>query len=363
MAYSKEQLAKMWLLSVEKISKTAIKKLLTKYQTYQNVFEHLAPVDEKIVGTSSFQDMLVLEEKGLSAMEEILHQANTVAYFKEDALYPQNLLKLYTPPEVIYVRGNIHAFDLSVGIVGSRIATRYGQRMTDTIATELASNGVAIISGLARGIDTAAHVGALKGKGVTIAVLGGGFMHLYPKENTLLAQNIVNENGALVSEYAPYHKVQAFHFPERNRIISGMSDALLLIEGTKRSGTRTTINHALEQGKTIYALPGNVDSPGSELPLELLKSGAMICTCAEDILKDFHIFQKKVLEGPKKSKKSPQPLEDPILFALQRETKNLEELLQETQISTENLLSRLTMLEIEGKIEKLPGNEYALCGQ
>ena len=220
-----------------------------------------------------------------------------------------------------------------------------------------------VVSGLARGIDAASHQGTLDGSGSTVAVLGSGLGRMYPPENKELAQRILDEGGAIVSELAPDAQPLPYHFPARNRIISGLSSAVLLIEAQLKSGTHSTIEYAQQQRKEVFALPGNVDAPGSELPLMLLKDGANLCTGPEDILVQMG-WQGQDTE--QSSFLSEEPVLDendpnyPILKALALEEKTLEELIAETGRTAGELGAQLTILEISGKIERRAGRAFAL---
>lgn len=281
--------------------------------------------------------------------------------FLGEAGYPALLSVIAHPPDVLFCRGALPPEGTpAIAVVGSRSNTRYGGAQARRIARELAERGVTVVSGLARGIDAAAHLGALEGGGRTVAVLGCGLGRQYPPENKELAERILARGGAIVSELAPDEMPLAYHFPVRNRIIAGLSDGLLLIEARQKSGTCSTIHYALEQGREVFALPGNVDAPGSELPLTLLKEGAGICTCAEDIIAAMGWPERK---GPLPAVPEEEVSEenDPILRALAREEKTLEELLSETGLPVDVLNTQLTLLEINGRIERRAGRAYALA--
>ena len=351
--YSKASLCKMWFSTADGITYAKEKKLLAKYPDIQERFNAFDASFADIVGVKAYEKLKEAKEKGLSHIENQLHEMGAYAVFRGEEGYPEILEEILDAPECLYVYGTLPN-EKAIAVVGSRRDTRYGRTMATKISHDLAAEGVAIISGLARGIDTAAHIGALKARGKTVAVLGGGFHNLYPKENEELARNIVRMGGAVVSEYPPDAISLPFHFPRRNRIISGLSDGVLLIEATLHSGTMGTINHALSQGKDIYALPGNVDSVGSQLPLQILKEGAILCTGAEDI------FPQLGIEGPNQPQKPPNIRKDhPILNLLEREEKTFQELLSMLPLTPDQLSAQLTELELNGDIEKRPGRAYA----
>ena len=200
-----------------------------------------------------------------------------------DENYPEKLKYIYGNPQRLYVLGNEKLLnEKSIAIIGCREATRYGLKNAYKFAYELAKRGICIISGFARGIDTYAHKGAVAVKGKTIAVLGCGLDIVYPSENIELYKQIIVNNGAIITEYPIGIKPEKHHFPTRNRIISGLSDGVLVVEAKKRSGTMITVEHALEQGKNVYAIPGNITSDNSYGTNELIKEGAIPVTNIED---------------------------------------------------------------------------------
>ena len=204
----------------------------------------------------------------------------------QDKDYPLNLRYIYQPPATIYLEGNLIAQDnIAIAIVGSRRATDYGLNNAERIGFELASRGITVVSGLARGIDSAAHRGALKAGGRTIAVLGSGLDVIYPPENKKLAQDIA-QGGAVISEFIPDTPPHRENFPRRNRIISGLSLGVVVVEAAKRSGALITENFALEQGREVFALPGKVDSFTSGGVHDLIKEGAKLIESIEDIIEE-----------------------------------------------------------------------------
>ena len=204
-----------------------------------------------------------------------------------DKNYPDKLKVIYDPPIVLYVKGNKKILkEKGISIVGCRLCTKYGEKIAKELAYNLSLNNINIISGLAKGIDSFAHRGSLKAHGRTLAVVGCGLDRVYPQENKKLFDEIISSGGAVISEYIIGTKPLAQNFPRRNRIISGLSDGVVVIEAREKSGTLITVDFALEQGKNIYAVPGNIDSPNSYGTNELIKQGAKIITNMQDILED-----------------------------------------------------------------------------
>ncbi len=205
-----------------------------------------------------------------------------------DEEYPAGLRVIADSPIVLYVKGRLpENLSLSMAVVGSRNASFYGNSIAEQWSARFAELGFTIVSGMARGIDTAAHLGALKTHGQTIAVLGCGFTHIYPPENRRLADRIA-DNGAIVSEFAMGTLPMPYNFPRRNRIISGLSMGVIVVEAAAKSGALITADFALEQGREVYAVPGKVDSPTSKGVHTLIKQGAKLVSCVEDILEDIH---------------------------------------------------------------------------
>ncbi|MBR2465605.1 MAG: DNA-processing protein DprA [Clostridia bacterium] len=205
-----------------------------------------------------------------------------------DERFPTSLREIPTPPVLLYYRGVLPDFDASfcVSVVGTRRLSKYGRRNAFSISYDLASAGAVIVSGMATGIDGVAHAGALSAGGKTVAVLGSGIDVCYPIEHKTLAREIV-KTGCVFTEYPPGTRPERFNFPKRNRIISGLCATTLVIEGPERSGALISARHAAEQGRAVYALPGNVESKNSQLTNLLLKNGAKVCTSADDIVRDF----------------------------------------------------------------------------
>lgn len=205
-----------------------------------------------------------------------------------DEYYPEKLKEIYDPPVMLYIKGKKEILEeKAVSIVGCRNSSKYGENISKKIAYNLSLNNINIVSGLAKGIDSFAHIGALEAKGKTIAVVGCGLDTVYPRENTNLFKNIIKQGGAVISEYVVGTKPLAYNFPRRNRIISGLSDSVIVVEAKEKSGTLITADFALEQGKEIYAVPGNIDNPNSYGTNELIKQGAKVLTSIKDILEDF----------------------------------------------------------------------------
>ena len=203
----------------------------------------------------------------------------------ENPKYPEKLRQIYDPPKKLYVMGNAEILnDLSIAIVGCRETTEYGKKAAIYFASNLAKQDINIVSGLAKGIDSYAHIGALQAKGKTIAVIGSGLDIIYPKENEKLAQEIIKSGGAIISEYPLGTKPEKEHFPARNRIISGLSNGVLVVEAKEKSGSLITADFAMEQGKDVFVVPGNINSLNSVGTNNLIKDGAILVNNYNDII-------------------------------------------------------------------------------
>lgn len=205
----------------------------------------------------------------------------------DNSNYPEKLKQIYDPPRKLYVLGNESILnDLSIAIVGCREATDYGKKAAIYFSNNLAKEEITIISGLAKGIDSFAHIGALQAKGKTIAVIGSGLDNIYPKENERLVQDIIKSGGAIISEYPIGTKPEKEHFPARNRIISGLSNGVLIVEAKEKSGALITSDFAMEQGKDVFVVPGNINSLNSVGTNNLIKDGAILVNRYTDIIEN-----------------------------------------------------------------------------
>lgn len=281
-----------------------------------------------------------------------------------DDEYPSLLKQTAQPPWVLYYKGAIDIWNkLCIGVVGTRTPTTYGRRAAEQLSESLSSAQVCIVSGLARGIDSAAHVGALKGKGSTIAVLGCSIDQVYPPENKGLYQRIA-EQGLILSEYPLHMKSHPGLFPQRNRIIAGLSAGVLVIEAALKSGSLITADQALEEARDVFALPGPITSPKSQGALALIKQGAKLVTCAEDIMEEYpHWISLDELTHINASPSAQPALtkdEQTIIDLLCKQSMTIDELLTHSQFNFGHLHSVLLNLLMTKRVEQLPGSVYTI---
>jgi len=293
-----------------------------------------------------------------------------------DEFYPANLLNIYDRPAFLYVLGELEKNDIPVAIVGSRRASTYGRYTTDRISRELALKGITIVSGMARGIDSCAHRGALSAKGRTIAVLGSGLDVIYPPENKKLF-TVIAQNGAVVSEFPLGTQPLPYHFPARNRIISGLSYGVVVVEAGEKSGSLITARLAMEQGRDVFAIPGTIDSASSRGTNSLIKQGAKLIDNIDDILEDIlpqlerssarltprkqeHDTIRTLQTDIKVDRDSLKPIEQAILTCLSREKKHADDIISGTGLPPADVLSALITLELKGIVFQHPGKLFSL---
>ncbi|MBO7657587.1 DNA-processing protein DprA [Candidatus Saccharibacteria bacterium] len=279
--------------------------------------------------------------------------------------FTEKLASIALTPKTLYFRGKIpENVSKTVAIVGSRHNTRYGEEVAYKLAHELGRRGVVVVSGLAYGIDSIGHRGCLDAGGVTVAVLGTPIDEIYPREHSSLAREIVEKNGAIISEYAPGAKVYPkVSFLERNRIISGLSDIVVVVEAAERSGSLNTATHALEQGKEVFAVPGNITSPYSQGCNKLIAQGATPYTEPDDILRLLfpEDFAKKHQNAKKQGLIGDNDVETAILTALSEGLRSGEDIMRAKKLPPEVFNQSITLLEIKGRIVSLGLNHWGLC--
>ncbi len=278
-------------------------------------------------------------------------------------VYPERLKEICDAPAMLYLRGSLVPQDeLAIGIVGSRRCTMYGRKQAERLSGALARAGFTIVSGLARGIDAAAHRGALNAGGRTIAVLATGVRDIYPPEHLELAAEI-SKSGALVSEMPIDQKAKPGLFPQRNRIISGLSLGVIVIEATRKSGALYTARHALEQGREVFAVPGNIDSLASEGCHDLIRDGVTLIRNADDVLNELGPLSRPSSQSATVTIHNPRelvlnPLESEVLNLVTSAPVHLDDILRATQLDSSRVMATLTVLEMRRFVRRLPGSLF-----
>ncbi|MBN1936219.1 MAG: DNA-processing protein DprA [Anaerolineae bacterium] len=296
----------------------------------------------------------------LDAEMDKIEQQDIAFLTWEDANYPALLQEVYNPPPVIYVRGELcPKDDWAIAIVGTRKATLYGKQVTERFSTDLALNRITIVSGLARGIDSVAHRAALDAGGRTIAVLGCGLDRVYPAENHQLAHDII-KNGALISEYPLGTPADARNFPPRNRIISGLSLGVLVVEAGVGSGALITVNFATEQGREVFAVPGNIVSKSSEGCNRLIHDGAKMVLGVEDILEELNLSMiAQQVEA--RAVLPANETEARLLELISDAPTHMDELCRQSKLPIQEVSSTLALMELKGIVRQMGGMNYVLA--
>ena len=351
----------MVALNIAGIGNFKLGKLLEFFGTPQDILK--APV-EKLIGICGVGENLAarihsVQDKDLEKELKSAQKFGLKIITFEDPGYPENLKNIPGLPIVLYIKGEITKEDnLAIGVVGSREASFYGLSNAAKFSAELALRGITIISGLARGIDTAAHRGALKAGGRTIAVMGSGFKNIYPAENIELAEEI-SGNGAVVSEFPINEEPGRGNFPRRNRIISGLSLGVLVAEAAKNSGALITADFALEQGREVFALPGRIDSNFSIGANELIKQGAKLVSGVEDILDEFNLVSESSVKKEEAARVSPSGKNESRIYELiTRQATSLDELIEKASLDVSSVSGILLSLQLRKLIRQLPGKQF-----
>jgi DNA processing protein len=356
---------KYWiaLSLVPDIGPVRAKKLLTVFGTPENIFgadlDDLMAVDgiginraKRIREFSSWnhvENMIdVIQEKGIRAV------------YPGDTSYPGLLWEVDGSPTVLYVKGDVLPDDrFAIAIVGSRKLTHYGASVAETLASDLASTGFTIVSGMARGIDSISHGGALRAGGRTIAVLGSGVDVPYPPENKNLMDKIAGA-GCVISEFLPGTPPDKENFPRRNRIISGLSLGVIVIEAVSGSGALLTAGYALEQGREVFAVPGNITSANSEGTNELIRNGAVLVRKAEDVIEELAPVLKGFIRAKGRIRIEVSDKEKSVCGLLSGEPKQIDVISRESGLPTSEALGILLGLELKGAVKQITGKRFYL---
>ncbi|HZR64077.1 MAG TPA: DNA-processing protein DprA [Terriglobales bacterium] len=355
---------------------TRAKRLVEFFGNIESVFRaSLTELEAAGLPAQAAQSLAIGKSMEVAQDEAAKASANGIRTLTmEDPEYPARLRQIYDPPLVLYVRGNVESLAKpGIAVIGTRHPTPYGMGISERLAGDLASRGLVIISGLARGVDTFAHRGAVSAKGKTVAVFGTGVDVVYPKENSRLADQILSLGGALISEFPLGTFAAPQNFPIRNRIISGMSFGVLVVEAAEYSGTRITARCALEQNREVFAVPGNVTNKNSWGPNTLIKQGAKLVATWEDVWEELPADVRLALtsetgaESPGAQtaslfeEPSLSPHEKKIYRVLRAdEAMHLDEIIEklEPELSSSEIFAALFELELAGKVKQLPGKNF-----
>jgi DNA processing protein len=374
----RESLALQWLALAltPRLGPTRARRLAEHFGGVGNIFKaSLTELEAAGIQTVSAQSLGTGQSMELAYDEMGRVAASGVSIVcLDDSTYPAQLRQIYDPPLILYVRGNVEAITQpGIAVVGTRHPTPYGLGMAERLASDLANRGLVIFSGLARGVDAAAHRGAINAKGKTVAVFGTGVDIIYPKENTRITEQILALGGALISEFAMNTFAAPQNFPIRNRIISGISIGVLVVEAAEYSGTRITSRCALEQNREVFAVPGNVTNKNSWGPNTLIKQGAKLTATWEDVWEELPSAVRLALT-PSTGDESQTgktaslfgeselpPHERKILKLLKAdEAVHIDEIVEflELDMSSSEIFAALFELELAGKVKQMPGKNF-----
>jgi DNA processing protein len=363
-----------------------IKRAMERLGTGSRVFE-ASLTELEGAGMPARSAQFVADGRALIAAEEEMKrvaEAGGAVIAFEDEGYPERLREIYDPPAVLWLRGSVELLSRpGIAVVGTRQPSPYGAGMAELLSRDLANRRLTILSGMARGVDTAAHKGAIDAGGKTVAVWGTGIDVVYPKENKKLAESIVASGGTIVSEYPLGTFPAPQNFPVRNRVLSGMSVGVLVIEAGEYSGTRITARCAMEQNRDVYAVPGNVTNKNAWGPNTLIKQGAKLTASWEDVWEDLPSVIRQQLEdeigvaGSDESKRGgsaslfeepggrPMPEHERTVFQRLRhdEPVQLDELIEvlEAELGSAEIFAALFELELAGRVKQMPGKNYVRC--
>ena len=324
-----------------------IKQLLDQVSDTEEIF--LRPMYRHIRSTDEFK----------REIDHILENDIKVVTILDDE-YPEGLKNIYDPPAVLFIKGSLESLKTAgVGIVGSRKCSVYGRRIAEKLGFDLASLGITVISGLAMGIDASGHRGALKAGGRTIAVMGSGFKHIYPESSRNIYRDI-QHSGAVVTEYTSSIRPDRCTFPRRNRIISALSEGVVVVEAASRSGALITSDYALEHGKEVFAVPGQIDSLSSAGTNRLIQDGAKLITKVEDILEELRI-EASSRDLPEANTRDLNDKEEQVISIIDKADRvHIDSLMEKAGMDHGSLSKVMLDLELKGKIKALAGKEYSL---
>jgi DNA processing protein len=359
------------LKNVPGIGNHLFKRLIDRFNSPEVVFQASQQELIEAGGITQRQAVAILNYKAPQRIKTELDQADQKGYkiiTLIDESYPQLLREIPDPPPFLYVSGRLDGSPKNIAVVGSRNPTAYGVSTTQKLCADLCANDITIVSGMAVGIDTAAHQGALAGKGKTVAVLGSGFNKIYPSQNQRLFERI-SEEGAVITEFKLDAEPEAHHFPIRNRIISGMSMGTIVVEATRRSGSLITARLAAEQNREVFAVPGSIQSFKSTGTHALIKQGAKLVENAQDVIEELVAYMDM---GPPalhedyaqhhtaRTQSTLTPEERAICNILSPYPEHIDTIMRKTHIESGKILSLLLQLELKGVVQQLPGKYFAL---
>ena len=360
--YSREEKIVMWLSTFEFMNYKRAKFIVDNYDDLEDLFDNIADYKGELIQIFDLQEYNELvQERSLQYIEETIRNYDKlgieVVTIRSDS-YPELLKEIDSSPIMLYCKGNISLLKTEcLGVVGTRRATKYGKDACNKFVKDIASENITIVSGLAEGIDTVAHKSTLEVNGKTIAVLGGGLLNIYPSSNIKLAEDILNNDGLLVSEYKPNEPALTYHFPIRNRIIAGLSKAVFIVEATEKSGSMHTKNYAIEYNRNVFALPARITDIYSVGCNKCIANGQ-----AQMVLEPKEIIEYYGKNASEKKEVAVQlSYEEQMIYdLLLGQERHFDEILKLSNMETKTLQTLLMRLVLKDVVEKLPNNYYGV---
>lgn len=360
--YSREEKIVMWLSTFEFMNYKRAKFIVDNYDDLEDLFDNIADYKGELIQIFDLQEYNELvQERSLQYIEETIRNYDKlgieVVTIRSDS-YPELLKEIDSSPIMLYCKGNISLLKTEcLGVVGTRRATKYGKDACNKFVKDIASENITIVSGLAEGIDTVAHKSTLEVNGKTIAVLGGGLLNIYPSSNIKLAEDILNNDGLLVSEYKPNEPALTYHFPIRNRIIAGLSRAVFIVEATEKSGSMHTKNYAIEYNRNVFALPARITDIYSVGCNKCIANGqAQMVLEPKEIIEYYGKNAKEKKEVAIQLSYDEQMIYDLLLG----QERHFDEILKLSNMETKTLQTLLMRLVLKDVVEKLPNNYYGV---
>lgn len=353
----------LWLLSIGGVGDRTIEKIEENVENIENLidFSDKDVLNIKNINLNIKENIVKYKSHAyVDSIKEKLYKHSVGYISKDENIYPSNLRNIYSSPTILFYKGDIELINkMSLAMVGSRKPTQYGMLCAQSISEQLSNSGINIISGLAMGIDEYSHKGCIKGKSKTIAVLGSSLENVLPKSNLKLSEKILEDDGLILSEHNIGSAVTPGNYPRRNRIISGLSEGVIVVEAAEKSGALITVDFALEQGKNVFAVPGNINSPMSGGCHKIIKEGAKLITNIDDILNEYNIISFNSTSNKRNNSLS--SIQQNIFDIIKSKgSLHIDKICDYSNMDIKDINFILNILEIEGVVVEMRNKIYSV---